>query len=220
MAFPEKTEMEAPEQPLDRRGVQFQWCMGDVAGADGCPREGGPHRGRANVADPTGVGDSGTIDCGRTEMISPNYIYRCVVTRVVDGDTVDADIDLGFKIIYKERIRLMGIDTPESRTRNKVEKALGLASKARLKELLKAAEPLKGKRGKRSVYLQTSKEGKGKFGRILGTLWVNNQNVNDILIAENHARPYFGGGKNELGTWTKRDAGTWYRWTPDGYVAL
>ena len=155
-------------------------------------------------------------------MVSPNYVYRCTVTRVVDGDTVDADIDLGFQIIYKERIRLMGIDTPESRTRNKVEKALGLASKARLKELLKTAEPLQGKRGKKAIYLQTSKEGKGKFGRILGTLWVNGENVNDILISENHARPYFGGSKHELGEWTKQEGvhGTWYRWTPEGYVAL
>ena len=153
-------------------------------------------------------------------MVSPNYVYRCTVTRVVDGDTVDADIDLGFQIIYKERIRLMGIDTPESRTRNKAEKALGLASKARLKELLKTAEPLQGKRGKKAIYLQTSKEGKGKFGRILGTLWVNGENVNDILVAENHARPYFGGSKNELGEWTMREGDTWYRWTPGGYVAL
>ena len=64
--------------------------------------------------------------------MEPNYVYRCVITRVVDGDTVDADIDLGFDMVYKERIRLMGIDTPESRTRNLKEKALGLASKARI----------------------------------------------------------------------------------------
>ena len=61
------------------------------------------------------------------------FEYRVKITRVVDGDTVDAELDLGFNIIYKERIRLMGIDTPESRTRNKVEKKLGLNSKARLK---------------------------------------------------------------------------------------
>ena len=95
-------------------------------------------------------------------MTTPNYVYRCKITRVVDGDTVDANIDLGFNLWTSDRIRLMGIDTPESRTSNKKEKVLGLASKARLKELLKSKQ----------IYLQTSKEGKGKFGRILGTLWV------------------------------------------------
>jgi micrococcal nuclease len=150
--------------------------------------------------------------------MKPNYVYRCVVTRVVDGDTVDADIDLGFNMVYKERIRLMGIDTPESRTRNKKEKALGLASKNRIKEILKGAGDIEGKRGKKAVYLETSKEGKGKFGRILGNLWVNDECVNQKLIDENHARPYFGGSKNEVGAWTKEEDGKWFRWTPQGYV--
>ena len=153
-------------------------------------------------------------------MITPNYVYKCKVTRVVDGDTVDADIDLGFNLVHRDRIRMVGIDTPESRTRNKVEKALGLASKARLKALISSAESLGGKRGKKNIYLQTSKDGKGKFGRILGTIWVNGENVNDILIAENHARPYFGGGKDELGPWTKKEGGIWYRWTAEGYVEV
>ena len=153
-------------------------------------------------------------------MTTPNYVYRCKITRVVDGDTLDANIDLGFNLWTSDRIRLMGIDTPESRTSNKKEKVLGLASKARLKELLKSKQ----------IYLQTSKEGKGKFGRILGTLWVGGYDVNQILIQENHARPYFGGSKGEFGDWTKEEGcdcggkkrrgcqGTWYRWTPDGYV--
>ena len=65
------------------------------------------------------------------------YEYKCKILRVVDGDTVDIDIDLGFGIwVHKERVRMMGIDTPESRTRDLVEKAFGLASKKRLKELL------------------------------------------------------------------------------------
>ena len=81
-------------------------------------------------------------------MEGPNYIYRCVVTRVVDGDTVDADIDLGFNMFSKDRIRLMGLDTPESRTRNKHEKLHGLAAKNRLKSLLKSAELIPGMRGK------------------------------------------------------------------------
>ena len=85
---------------------------------------------------------------------------------------------------------MMGIDTPESRTRNLEEKALGLASKARLKELLKG----------KKVRLECSKEGKGKFGRILADVHTidqegNDINVNNQLIAEGHARPYYGGKK-------------------------
>ena len=68
-----------------------------------------------------------------------NRRYRCKITRVIDGDTVDASIDLGFSIMYLDRIRLMGLDTPESRTSNKREKMLGLMSKDRLKELLASA---------------------------------------------------------------------------------
>ena len=150
--------------------------------------------------------------------MEPNYVYRCIVTRVVDGDTCDVSIDLGFDCWIKDRVRLMGIDTPESRTRNKKEKALGLASKARLKELVKGAEDIPGKRGKKQVYLKTSKEGKGKFGRILGSIWVNGRNLNEVLVEEGHARPYFGGSKNEFGPWTKEEDGVWYRWTPKGYV--
>ena len=151
-------------------------------------------------------------------MIAPNYVYRCVVTRVVDGDTVDADIDLGFNMFSKDRIRLMGLDTPESRTRNKHEKQHGLAAKARLKELIAGATTIPGKRGKKNVYLQTSKAGKGKFGRILGTLHVNGENLNEILIRENHARPYYGGSKDEHGPWTEEIDGVEYCWTPGGYI--
>ena len=120
------------------------------------------------------------------------FEYFCKVTRVVDGDTIDVEVDLGFDIIHRARVRMMGIDTPESRTRNKAEKVLGLASKARLKELLT----------NRRVKLETSKEGKGKFGRILATVWTSDKkgveeyvNINEKLIEEGHARPYFGGSK-------------------------
>ena len=154
------------------------------------------------------------------------FEYKVKITRVIDGDTVDADIDLGFDIVYKERIRLMGIDTPESRTSNKKEKILGLRSKARLKELCTV--------NKGNISLITSKDGKGKFGRILGTLknLTTGELFNDILIAEGHARPYFGGGKDELGEWVVEDGdcdckgkkrsctGTWTRWTSTGYVSL
>jgi endonuclease YncB( thermonuclease family) len=105
------------------------------------------------------------------------FDYNVKVGRVVDGDTVDVIIDLGFSIHHKARVRMMGIDTPESRTRNLEEKALGLASKARLKELLKGQK----------VRLECTKE-KGKFGRILGSLWIGDVNINDLLVAEGHAR--------------------------------
>ena len=142
------------------------------------------------------------------------YEYKVKITRVVDGDTVDAEIDLGFDTFIKDRIRLMGLDTPESRTRNKKEKALGLAAKAYLKELLRE--------NKGDIILRTSKEGKGKFGRILGTLLIYDgmTSVNQMLIDEGHARDYFGGSKDEQGEWTVEENGTWYRWTQDGYVEI
>ena len=120
------------------------------------------------------------------------FEYYAKLNRVVDGDTIDVEVDLGFDIWHKARVRMMGIDTPESRTRNLEAKALGLASKARLKELLKD----------RKVKLETSKEGKGKFGRILATVWACDKkgiepdiNCNTRLIEEGHARPYHGGKK-------------------------
>ena len=140
------------------------------------------------------------------------FEYRVKITRVVDGDTVDAELDLGFNIKYKERIRLMGIDTPESRTRNKVEKKLGLKSKARLKELISEH--------KGNIILTTAKEGKGKFGRILGTLYAGGEDLCEVLMNEGHARPYFGGSKNAQGPWTREMNGKWERWTKDGYVDL
>ena len=122
------------------------------------------------------------------------YEYKCKVVRVVDGDTVDVDIDLGFGVwLRKERVRIMGIDTPESRTRDKVEKAFGLASKAKLKELLKNGAILK---------TQVSKKGedmKGKFGRILGDFILEDgRKVTEVLIEEGHAVAYFGGAKDDV----------------------
>lgn len=118
------------------------------------------------------------------------FEYFCKVDRVVDGDTIDVNIDLGFDIHHFARVRMMGIDTPESRTRNLAEKALGLASKARLKELLKG----------KKVKIETSKEGKGKFGRVLADVITidkegNEINCNQQLVEEGHARPYTGGKK-------------------------
>ena len=122
------------------------------------------------------------------------YEYKVKVVRVIDGDTVDVDIDLGFGIwLRKERVRIMGIDTPESRTRDKVEKKFGLASKAKLKELLKNGSILK---------TQVSKKGedmKGKFGRILGDFILDDgRKVTEVLIDEGHAVAYFGGSKDDV----------------------
>lgn len=122
------------------------------------------------------------------------YEYRARVIKVVDGDTVDVDIDLGFGIWLKdERVRMMGIDTPESRTKDKVEKVFGLLSKTRLKELLGKDVILK---------TQVNKNGedmKGKFGRILGDFVTKNGSMaTDIMVAEGHAVAYFGGSKQEI----------------------
>ena len=129
------------------------------------------------------------------------YEYRCKVLKVVDGDTADVDIDLGFGIVLTdERVRLMGIDTPESRTSDKVEKVFGNASKSRLKELIG------GKSGP-ILKTQINKNGedmKGKFGRILGDFSVYHaptdswRMATDILIEEGHAVAYFGGSKEEI----------------------
>ena len=124
------------------------------------------------------------------------YEYKCTVLRVVDGDTVDVDIDLGFGVwLHKERVRIMGIDTPESRTSDKVEKVFGLAAKERLISLL----------GENAILdTQVSKKGedmKGKFGRILGNFrTLAGEHCADILIEEGHAVEYTGGSKEDTQT--------------------
>jgi micrococcal nuclease len=118
------------------------------------------------------------------------YEYRVYVKRIVDGDTVDVDIDLGFGVILaNERVRIMGIDTPESRTRDLTEKKFGLASKARLKEIL----------GKTATLVCKEYDAKGKFGRVLGDFTTNDgRMVTDVLVEEGHAVAYFGGSKEEI----------------------
>ena len=123
------------------------------------------------------------------------YEYKAKVLRVVDGDTVDVDIDLGFGIwMHKERVRMMGIDTPESRTRDKVEKTFGLASKNRLKELL----PVGSITVLKTEIDRSGEDKKGKFGRILGDFLIDDKRATDILIEEGHAVAYFGGSKEEI----------------------
>jgi len=127
------------------------------------------------------------------------YEYRATIVKVVDGDTVDVDIDLGFGIVLSdERVRIAGIDTPESRTRDKEEKKFGLAAKARVKQLLGKTCVLK---------TQINKDGedmKGKFGRILGDFSVYDgatdrwRMLTQILVSEGHAVPYHGQNKDDV----------------------
>ena len=120
--------------------------------------------------------------------------YKVNIVKVVDGDTVDVDIDLGFGMwLRNERVRVMGIDTPESRTSDKLEKVFGLAAKERLISLL----------GEDAILdTQVSKKGedmKGKFGRILGNFrTTDGEHCADILIEEGHAVGYTGGSKEEI----------------------
>jgi micrococcal nuclease len=121
------------------------------------------------------------------------YIYRAKLDRVVDGDTVDALIDVGFDIWFKKRIRFMGLDTWESRTRDLEEKKLGKLAKERTRQLL---EDVSSKSG----YFRLKSHGLGKYGRVLGELFImdvdgKQWNVNETLIAEGHAYVYDGGKK-------------------------
>jgi len=123
------------------------------------------------------------------------YEYRAKILRVVDGDTVDVDIDLGFGIwMHKERVRIMGIDTPESRTRDKVEKLFGLASKNRLRKLL----PKGSLQILKTEVDKSGEDKKGKFGRILGDFIIDDRRATEILIEEGYAVAYFGGSKDEI----------------------
>ena len=124
------------------------------------------------------------------------YEYRCKVTRVVDGDTVDVDIDLGFGIwMHKERIRLHGIDTPESRTRDLEEKKYGLLAKQQIESFMP--------RGSMQTLL-TVKDKAGKFGRILGKFLIYDKKtdrqmtINDWMVREHHAVAYHGQSKEDI----------------------
>ena len=121
------------------------------------------------------------------------YIYRGKLERVVDGDTIDALIDVGFDIWIKKRIRYSGIDTWESRTRDLEEKAKGLETKARNKELLE-------KVSSKSGYFRLKSHGVGKYGRVLGEIFIEDKdgkqyNINETLISEGHTYIYDGGKK-------------------------
>ena len=119
------------------------------------------------------------------------YTYKITPVKIIDGDTIDAEIDLGFDVKIKKRIRFMGINTPESRTRDLDEKARGLAAKDRVKQLLE---------GCKNITLKS--HGVGKFGRCLGEIHIDMVDgqekltlvsLNELLINEGHATEYHGG---------------------------
>ena len=122
------------------------------------------------------------------------YEYACEIVRVVDGDTVDVNIDLGFGVwMRKQRIRLYGVDTPESRTRDLEEKKYGLAAKDFVKvHLPKGSEQT----------LKTKLDGKGKFGRILGEFIIEMHEgmttINELLVKNHHEARYYGQSKEEI----------------------
>ena len=108
------------------------------------------------------------------------YLYNAKLVRVIDGDTIDAVIDLGFDVWIKKRVRLYGINTPETRTKDLEEKQAGIAAKKRLQEYI---DDSGGK-------FKIESHGIGKYGRCLGTLFIDNINVNMLLLNEGHAQEY------------------------------
>ena len=133
-------------------------------------------------------------------MIPPSrkscYNFRVTkINRVVDGDTIDVTIDLGFDLYKKERVRIAGVDTPEKRTRDKEEKVLGIDATNWLKDKLEEAI-----KGDDELTIRTElKGGMGKYGRLLGWLYVGESNVslNEVMIGEGYAWPYDGGTKKK-----------------------
>mgnify|MGYP003624541118 FL=1 len=118
------------------------------------------------------------------------YEYGCKVTRVVDGDTVDVILDLGFSILHKCRVRLYAIDTPESRTRDKDEKARGKLAGKYLKDAID--------NGKKVVLRSKLKDSKGKYGRVLGEIIVDDININVAMIENHLAVAYHGQNKDDV----------------------
>jgi len=121
------------------------------------------------------------------------YEYKCQeVKKVVDGDTLDIVLNLGFNVLHSVRVRMAGIDTPESRTRDLDEKATGKLAKAFLKDWLSQENE------KKKIVVRTFKKTKGKFGRVIAEIWVNDVNVNEDMIECYHAVPYSAQNKSEV----------------------
>jgi len=118
-----------------------------------------------------------------------DFSYRVKkVTKVVDGDTIDVTLDMGFDILYQQRVRLFGIDTPESRTRDKEEKKYGLLSKYFLKDALS--------NGKKITIKTYKGDETGKFGRILGDVWIDGKSINQTMCDKGYAVAYYGQNKS------------------------
>ena len=119
------------------------------------------------------------------------YEYNCKIVRIIDGDTVDVDIDLGFAVwLNKQRIRLFGVDTPESRTRDAEEKKFGILAK----NFVKGRLPV----GSMQILRTRMDDSRGKFGRILGEFVLEETTLNQLLIVTNNGVPYFGQSKEEI----------------------
>ena len=118
------------------------------------------------------------------------YEYKCEVTRVVDGDTIDCILDLGFSILHKCRVRLYGIDTPESRTRDLDEKARGKLASKFLEDSIK--------NGKEVILRSELKDSKGKYGRVLGSIVVDDTDINQAMVEQNLAVKSFGQSKADV----------------------
>ena len=119
------------------------------------------------------------------------YEYRCKIVKIIDGDTVDVDIDLGFGVwMHKERIRLYGIDTPESRTRDLDEKARGKMAAAFVQSSVEEGE---------LIQIRTKlKDSRGKYGRVLGELIVDGININQLMIDKHYCVAYHGQNKEAV----------------------
>ena len=118
------------------------------------------------------------------------YEYTCTVTRVVDGDTIDVILDLGFSILHKCRVRLYGIDTPESRTRDKDEKVRGKLAAKFLEDSIN--------NGTKVILRSKLKDSKGKYGRVLGEVIVDDININELMVKKYLAVAYTGQNKGDI----------------------
>ena len=125
------------------------------------------------------------------QHIQDPFLYKCVIQRIVDGDTIDVNIDLGFGIwLYKERVRVAGIDTPEKRTRDKVEKVFGLAATAKAHTLIPEDS---------HCIIRTRRDKAGKYGRTMGDFVLEDGTLyTDVMIETHHAVPYEGQAKADV----------------------
>ena len=125
------------------------------------------------------------------QHIQDPFLYKCKIQRIVDGDTVDVNIDLGFGIwLYKERVRVAGIDTPEKRTRDKVEKIFGLAATAKAHTLIPEGS---------NCIIRTRRDKAGKYGRTMGDFVLEDGTLyTDVMIETHHAVPYEGQAKADI----------------------